>query len=53
MLLFASMPIGLSMSMALYPLRRSASVESLEEEFRSMKDEQGDLIKVVYFNKGL
>jgi hypothetical protein len=48
-----SLSVALPMSVALFQQRSSASIDKLEEEFRSLKEENGDLIKIVYYNKGM
>lgn len=48
-----SLSVALPMSVALFQQKSTALCESLEEEFREVRDEQGQLIKVMYFNKGL
>jgi hypothetical protein len=41
------------MSIALFQQRSQISSEELEMEFKAIKNEQGDLIKEFYYNKGM
>jgi sideroflexin-5 len=48
-----SLSVALPMSVALFQQKSMAHCESLEEEFREVRDEEGQIIKVMFFNKGL
>lgn len=49
----ASLSVALPMSIALFQQRSSAQVDSLEAEFQNLKSDKDELIKVVYYNKGM
>lgn len=48
-----SLSVGLPMSIALFQQKSQAHTAQLEEEFHSVTDEEGQVIKVMYFNKGM
>lgn len=52
-LCWISLAVALPMSIALFKQRSSTSIDKLEDEFKNLKDENGDLIKIVYYNKGM
>lgn len=52
-LCICSLTFALPMSIALFQQRSQISSEELEMEFKAIKNEQGDLIKEFYYNKGM
>ena len=48
-----SLTFALPMSIALFQQRSSIRPELLEEEFRSLKDKNGNPVDLVYYNKGM
>lgn len=48
-----SLSVGLPMSIALFQQRSQAQTSQLEEEFQTMTDDNGQPIKVMFFNKGM
>ena len=49
----ASLTFALPMSIALFQQRSELKTEQLDAEFRELKTEAGDLVKQVYYNKGM
>lgn len=52
-ILFVTALIVLPFALAVFPLRRELPVTALEEQFHNLKDENGNPIKTLHFNRGL
>ena len=51
--LFASMMYSVPIAVSLFPQNCSTSVDVLEPEFHNLKDDAGNKISTLYYNKGL
>lgn len=52
-LIFATSLVALPFALAVFPQRRTLPVSSLESKFHDLKDEKGNTIKQLEFNRGI